>query len=51
MNKRSEQVEQALKKFEEASSQAQKLKSENTMESVDAHKKLYESKKKAVEAV
>lgn len=40
-----------MKKFETASSEAQKLKADNTPASVDAHKKLYESKRKAVEAV
>lgn len=51
LNKRSEQVERALRNFATASSAAEVLKSENTKASVDAHKKLYESKKKAVAAV
>lgn len=51
LNKRSAQVEDALKKFGDASSLADKLKQENTLESVDAHKKLYETKRRAVKAV
>lgn len=51
MNKKSAKVEEALKKFEDASSEAARLKSENTKESVLAHKKLYETKKHAFEAM